>query len=145
NQNVVESIPSGLITISSYGTASFINPAGCQILQTSPHAALGRHVTELGFFSPEEWLRVRETIVSGRVVRRERHDFLVGNEVRSVGFAVTPLGNLEGKSSGYTLIFQDLTEMKKLESELRFKDRMAAVGELSAGIAHEIRNPLAAI
>ena len=43
------------------------------------------------------------------------------------------------------MIFQDLTEMKKLEAELRLKDRMAAVGELSAGIAHEIRNPLAAI
>ena len=51
----------------------------------------------------------------------------------------------ERKASGYTLIFQDLTEMKKLESELQLKDRMAAVGELSAGIAHEIRNPLAAI
>src|SRR5258707_698401 len=62
-----------------------------------------------------------------------------------LGYALTPLTTIEGMASGYTLIFQDLTEMKKLESELRLKDRMAAVGELSAGIAHEIRNPLAAI
>jgi two-component system sensor histidine kinase PilS (NtrC family) len=62
-----------------------------------------------------------------------------------VGFAITPLRTLDQKAAGYTLIFQDLTEMKKLEAEVRLKDRMAAVGELSAGIAHEIRNPLAAI
>ncbi|MGZ7041268.1 MAG: two-component system sensor histidine kinase NtrB, partial [Thermoanaerobaculia bacterium] len=64
---------------------------------------------------------------------------------RRVGFALTPLRTLDQEAAGYTLIFQDLTEMKKLEAEVRLKDRMAAVGELSAGIAHEIRNPLAAI
>ena len=64
---------------------------------------------------------------------------------RSIGYAVTPLKSTDGAPAGYTVIFQDLTEMKKLEAELRLKDRMAAVGELSAGIAHEIRNPLAAI
>ncbi|HYM60285.1 MAG TPA: ATP-binding protein [Thermoanaerobaculia bacterium] len=145
NQNVVESIPSGLITLSSYGTASFINPAGCQILQSPPHAILGRHITELGFFTPEDWAGVRDSLVGGSVARQERDHFLVGESARNLGFAVTPLSTLEGASSGYTLIFQDLTEMKKLEAELRLKDRMAAVGELSAGIAHEIRNPLAAI
>jgi two-component system sensor histidine kinase PilS (NtrC family) len=76
---------------------------------------------------------------------RSEKEFAVDPDARTIGFAITPLNTLEGKSSGYTLIFQDLTEMKKLESELRLKDRMAAVGELSAGIAHEIRNPLAAI
>src|SRR5439155_20029522 len=59
NQNVVESIPSGLITLSSYGTASFINPAGCAILQTTPQQMLGRHITELGFFTIEAWENAR--------------------------------------------------------------------------------------
>jgi len=147
NQNVIESIPSGLVALSQFGTASFINPAGCQILRTTPGESLGRHVTELGFFSAEEWNDVRERLTGGAVVRDERDPFATGDgeEPRSVGFAITPLHTLDGKASGYTLIFQDLTEMKKLESELRLKDRMAAVGELSAGIAHEIRNPLAAI
>ena len=48
----------------------------------------------------------------------------IGDE-RSIGFAVSPLSTLDGKAAGYTLIFQDLTEMKKLEAELRLKDRMA--------------------
>jgi len=145
NQNVVESIPSGLITLTQYGTVSFINPAGCQIMQVVPVSVLGRHATELPFFDPSEWGRVREELKEGAVVRREKIDFPVGNGVRAIGYALTPLRTIEGGSYGYTLIFQDLTEMKKLEAELRLKDRMAAVGELSAGIAHEIRNPLAAI
>lgn len=145
NQNVVESIPSGLITLTQYGTVSFINPAGCQIMQVVPVSVLGRHATELPFFDPSEWGRVREELKDGTVVRREKSDFPVGGGVRAIGYALTPLRTLEGGSYGYTLIFQDLTEMKKLEAEVRLKDRMAAVGELSAGIAHEIRNPLAAI
>src|SRR6188474_2312626 len=55
NQNVVDSIPSGLITLSSFGTASFVNPAGASILQMEPQAILGRHVTELGFFDFDRW------------------------------------------------------------------------------------------
>jgi two-component system sensor histidine kinase PilS (NtrC family) len=144
NQNVVESIPSGLITLSTYGTASFINPAGCQILQAEPYAILGRHITELGFLAVEAWSEVRSQLSAGLLVRREE-DLEIAGSQRNIGFALTPLQTLDGLAAGYTLIFQDLTEMKKMEAELRLKDRMAAVGELSAGIAHEIRNPLAAI
>lgn len=145
NQNVVESIPSGLITVTTHGTASFVNPAGAQILAMQPLSILGRHVTELGFFTNDEWNTARQQLDAGLVVRGELEEAFIAGTERSLGFAVSPLATLEGVSSGYTLIFQDLTEMKKLESELRLKDRMAAVGELSAGIAHEIRNPLAAI
>ena len=145
NQNVVESIPSGVITLSPFGTATFVNPAGAQILELAPAAIVGRHVTELGFFTIDSWNGVREQLATGKVARKESEDFIVGDDRRSVGFAISPLTTLDGVSSGYTLIFQDLTEMKKLEAEVRLKDRMAAVGELSAGIAHEIRNPLAAI
>ena len=144
NQNVVDSIPSGLITLTQLGTAAFVNPAGCNILRAEPAAILGRHVTELGFLPPEEWTEVREELALDANVRRESAITIAGDE-QMIGFAISPLHTLEGKAAGYTLIFQDLTDMKKLESELRLKDRMAAVGELSAGIAHEIRNPLAAI
>src|SRR5205085_2839679 len=144
NQNVVESIPSGLITLSPGGAATFINPAGMQILERDPHEVLGRDVMELGFFSEEDWTHALARLARDGVIRRES-EITIAGEARALGYAITPLNTLDGKASGYTLIFQDLTEMKKLESELRLKDRMAAVGELSAGIAHEIRNPLAAI
>lgn len=130
NENVVESIPSGLITLSPAGAATFVNPAGRAILEDDTNA----------LFTADKWQRVRQQLETGSVVRDETE--IKG---RSIGYAVTPLKTIEGTPAGYTVIFQDLTEMKKLESELRLKDRMAAVGELSAGIAHEIRNPLAAI
>lgn len=145
NQNVVESIPSGLVTLSPFGTATFVNPAGTEILQQPASEILGRHVTELGFFTIEGWNATREQLAEGAVVRRELETAASGGQPRIIGFAVSPLSTLEGVSAGYTVIFQDLTEMKKLEAQVRLKDRMAAVGELSAGIAHEIRNPLAAI
>jgi two-component system, NtrC family, sensor histidine kinase PilS len=145
NENVVESIPSGLITTSPEGVASFVNPAACEIMSTTAGSVLGRDMVELGFFSAEEWDQLRLQLHTEPVVRGEKDGFAVGEGYRSVGYAVTPLNTLDGKAYGYTLIFQDLTEMKKLEAQVRLKDRMAAVGELSAGIAHEIRNPLAAI
>ena len=131
NENVVESIPSGLITLSPDGASTFINPAGRAIL----------HDDQATIFTEEEWRQVRDELSAGASVVRSETE--VGG--RSIGYAVTPLKTIEGAPAGYTVIFQDLTEVKKLESELRLKDRMAAVGELSAGIAHEIRNPLAAI
>src|SRR6185295_13963283 len=145
NQNVVESIPSGLITLSPLGIASFVNPAGATILQMEPVAIVGRHVTELGFFTPESWTTACDDLTGGTVIRREIDQVAPGGTRHNIGYAISPLSTLDGNAAGYTLIFQDLTDMKKLEAELRLKDRMAAVGELSAGIAHEIRNPLAAI
>jgi len=145
NENVVESIPSGLITLSPDGVATFVNPAGCAILDRDARSIIGRRISELEFFTDDEWEAVREELKTGAVVRKESDDVHVRDGARSVGYAVTPLNTIEGIASGYTVIFQDLTEMKTLEAELRLKDRMAAVGELSAGIAHEIRNPLAAI
>ena len=145
NQNVVESIPSGLITLSPAGVVTFINPAGCFILHEDAQSVIGRRIEHFGFCTDDEWRALLERFTTGAVVRREKSDFPIGDEAHTIGFAVTPLNAIDGTASGYTLIFQDLTDMKKLEAELRLKDRMAAVGELSAGIAHEIRNPLAAI
>jgi two-component system sensor histidine kinase PilS (NtrC family) len=145
NQNVVDSIPSGLITLSSFGTASFINPAGANLLRADPATVLGRHITELGFFTNEAWNGAREDLARSSVVRLEVERVDEEGRKRTIGFAVSSLTTLEGTFSGYTVIFQDLTDVKKLEADVRLKDRMAAVGELSAGIAHEIRNPLAAI
>lgn len=145
NQNVVESVPSGLITLSPEGSVAFVNPAGSAILRREPRDLIGRHISEIGFFRVEEWERARRTLQNNGVVRVEKTNFRDADDEQTLGYALTPLHTIEGTASGYTLIFQDLTDMKKLEAELRLKDRMAAVGELSAGIAHEIRNPLAAI
>ena len=84
-------------------------------------------------------------MLTRRVIRGETENYRRGGEAITIGYAVTPLNTLDGQPAGISIIFQDLTDVKRLEDQLRLKDRMAAVGELSAGIAHEIRNPLAAI
>jgi two-component system sensor histidine kinase PilS (NtrC family) len=144
SRNVIESVPSGLITLTPAGVITFINPAGSDILRIPAQTITGEHLSDIGLFWKDEWNELRDSIGTNRVVRGET-TFVRGGEIRSIGYAMTPLSRLGGTSYGLTLIFQDLTEMKKLEAQLRMKDRMAAIGELSAGIAHEIRNPLAAI
>ncbi len=63
----------------------------------------------------------------------------------TLGFSVSPLKNSEGEEIGIIFIFQDLTKMREMEEDLKRADRLAAIGTLAAGMAHEIRNPLASI
>ncbi len=145
NENVIASIPSGLLTVAPAGVISFANPAACEILACPAVELVGRPLADLELFPEEDWERLRDAMVTRRVVRGETEHFRRGGEPVTIGYAVTPLNTLDGQPAGISIIFQDLTDVKRLEEQLRLKDRMAAVGELSAGIAHEIRNPLAAI
>ena len=62
-----------------------------------------------------------------------------------LGFKTVPFFDKEGKRAGIIVALQDITRIKTMEAELKKADRLAAIGELSARIAHEIRNPLASI
>ena len=62
-----------------------------------------------------------------------------------LGVSVSPLATAEPGGGGYLLVFQDLTEIRRLEREVRLKEKLAAVGEMAAHLAHEIRNPLGSI
>ncbi|MFN2442151.1 MAG: nitrogen regulation protein NR(II) [Thermoanaerobaculia bacterium] len=145
NENVVASIPSGLLTIDNDGRITFINPAACEILALRPEDAIGKSLSDLALLEKGTFEPAASRLGDERVVRGEIDTPLTTGETVRLGYSLSRLFSLEGDPSGFTYIFQDLTEMKKLEAQLRMKDRMAAVGELSAGIAHEIRNPLAAI
>lgn len=145
NENVVASIPSGLLTLDESGRIAFANPAASEILGHTAAGIHGRHITDVGFVSAEGWSDLSGRMASETIIRGELEFDRGGGDPITLGYALTPLRTRTGTPAGLTLIFQDLTEMKKLEAQLRMKDRMAAVGELSAGIAHEIRNPLAAI
>jgi two-component system, NtrC family, sensor histidine kinase PilS len=145
NENVIASIPSGVLTLTAEGNVSFANAAARQMLTPSGGQLVGRHITNTGLFDDDEWEECILGVFRDSIARGEREVLLDGEEKQVIGYALTPLMTFDGEPYGITLIFQDLTERRKLEEQLRMKDRMAAVGELSAGIAHEIRNPLAAI
>jgi two-component system sensor histidine kinase PilS (NtrC family) len=142
--NVIATMSSGLLTTDAGQRITFINRAGGDLLGVDPARAAGRPLSEVGFsFSPESWERIRERS-RGREGYRDEIEIARGHERRVLGFSLRGLRDAEGEE-GTLILFQDLTDMKKLEREARFHSQLAAVGELAAGIAHEIRNPLASI
>ncbi|HTO87496.1 MAG TPA: ATP-binding protein [Thermoanaerobaculia bacterium] len=141
--NVIATMSSGLMTTDGQQRVTFLNRAGGQLLGVDPAQAPGRLLPELGFRFPDGWDLTRER-ARGPETYRDEIEIARGAERRVVGYSLRLLKDDEG-DEGALLLFQDLTELKKLEREARFHSQLAAVGELAAGIAHEIRNPLASI
>lgn len=139
----VESLTSGLLTTDREGRVTSFNPEAERITGLAARAALGRPLGEILPGVPEEIARLPSSSV-GRM--RSRLGFRrAGGEELHLGVAASRLRDAEAAPIGHVVIFQDLTEVVRMESELRRSERLAAVGELAAGMAHEVRNPLAAI
>ncbi len=143
HRDVIESIPSGLITTDRNSRITSVNRAAEKILAKREADLIGRRIDATGLMSAEALTALSELRPELRL--RREVEYRLGDEIRQLGFALSTLTTADGSLSGHILIFQDLSKWQKLQKELQLKDRMAAVGELAAGIAHEIGNPLAAI
>jgi two-component system sensor histidine kinase PilS (NtrC family) len=142
-ENIIQSMRDGLITTALDGTVQDLNPAGAAILGRRPAELMGK---PLGKAFPD--LAPAEGAAGESPTGNPRQEITylhprTGRRILSVG--ASPLTLPDTGVAGYVYSFQDLTEEKRLEAEYRAKDRMATLGRLSAGIAHEIRNPLASI
>jgi two-component system sensor histidine kinase PilS (NtrC family) len=144
HRDVIQSISSGLVTTDLDGLVTSLNQAGVAILDRSEAELVGRTILESGLFSAERWAELTAASEGQRTLRAEA-ELERDGDTQYVGFSISQLTDADGRHRGYIVIFQDFTRWRKLEGELRIKDRMAAVGELAAGLAHEIGNPLAAI
>ncbi|MGB5551787.1 MAG: ATP-binding protein [Thermoanaerobaculia bacterium] len=144
HRDIVESVPSGLITCDLDGMITSVNLAAQDILGKNLDALLGRPVSTTRLFTDQEWIELKSHISPDRRLRPEV-TYQRGDSERHVGYSVTLLTDAEGTRTGFILIFQDLSEWRKLQDELQLRERLAAVGELASGIAHEVGNPLAAI
>jgi two-component system sensor histidine kinase PilS (NtrC family) len=142
NQIVVESIQSGLATVDTHGAVHYLSPAGEAILGVRAASVRGRPVAEvfgaLSLDGATLKLRAGRRDFSRAEFERRRPDGVA----TEIGLSVSPLAR---GMKGYLLVFQDLTEIKRLEREVRTKEKLAAVGEMAAQVAHEIRNPLGSI
>lgn len=135
--SVVHSIRSGLLTTDLEGRITLVNTPGQKLLERTPSAVCGRHVSELFL---DRLPGLEATSAQGEV-----RGLTPSGIEKTFGVTATALSVPEHGTIGYLYAFEDRTELRRLESELRMRDRLAAVGRLAAGIAHEIRNPLASI
>ncbi len=144
HRDIVESVPSGLVTCDLEGMVTSVNLAAQEILGKDRDTLLGKSVSATRLFTEEEWTEIKNHTSPNRRLRPEVI-YQRGDSERHIGYSVTLLTDAEGTRTGFILIFQDLSEWRKLQDELQLRERLAAVGELASGIAHEVGNPLAAI
>ncbi len=138
SSEIVRTLPVGIIATDMGGRITSANPAAREITGIGREAA-GRDIREL---LPGVW-RVVET--QGEA--REQEAWCTFGEKRRVPLAISAsrIVTEEGEAIGTAIIMRDLGEIRRLQSELRRRDRLVALGNMAAGIAHEVRNPLSAI
>ena len=142
NAHVIESLTSGLATTDSEGYVLTYNPAAQAITGHAASSVVGRRIFDLLKLPPDFEAALGETFLGS-----PRLDFSYatgdGQQI-DIGLSAAPLNTPSGRA-GFLFAFQDVTESRKIEREARIQQRLAAVGEMAAGIAHEIRNPLASM
>lgn len=143
NQHVIDSLPSGLATTDNTGRILTFNRAAENITGRSSASVAGRPIAEVLHIPEDAVGSASPELDSGRA-RRMEAQLMRGNRHVEIGLSIAYLQTPGGRA-GYLVTFQDVTDIKKLERDARLQQRLAAVGEMAAGIAHEIRNPLASM
>lgn len=144
SQHIIDSMTGGLVTSDESGVVVTFNRAAAAITGCSAASAVGRRVADVLQFTPEVAMRYAALLSGGQTCRV---DYLYGcadGRQVDLGLSMAPLVR-EGRQLGAVVGFQDLTETRRIERERQTEKRLAAIGEMAAGIAHEIRNPLASM
>ncbi len=145
--DILQHMRSGLLTVDNSGRIIYFNRTAEDISGYRAEDIKGQRFPDVFQERMPEFVdRLKQTLRTEHM--DSRCEILIaslsGKNV-PLGLSTSILGDQETGKRGVIAVFADITEAKRMEEEIRFKDRLAAVGELSAGIAHEIRNPLASI
>jgi two-component system sensor histidine kinase PilS (NtrC family) len=138
HENIINSISGGLITADLAGRVTLLNPAGAKLLERRAQEVQGKLVTEL-------FVDRLPALDSAAESKNEVRSITPSGREKTFGVRVSALTVPERGILGYVYTFADLTEIRRLEREVRMRDRLTAVGRMAGGIAHEIRNPLSSI
>ena len=146
HERIVESIRSGLITTDLDGKIYTFNTTAAEITGYKAPEMRGKSIYSLFGNINLPIVNSLEATDTGDQPPRFETDLMTpdGFAVR-VGYGISPLFSENGETTGLIITFQDLTEIRSMEENVRRKDRLAAVGRVAAGLAHEIRNPLGAM
>jgi len=141
-EDIIHSMRGGLITTDMAGRIVLLNRTGEEILGHRFVDIRGRRLTE---FSEAFWPPGMPDMNDKLSLRREIEFRTSEGQQRYLGISISPLRSRDHQRNGFVFNFQDLTDFRRLEQEVATKERMAALGRLSAAIAHEIRQPLTAM
>jgi len=144
NENITRNMPTGLITIDRSGIISSSNPAAKEILQRQllEKMLCTEVLPAAGTFVP----MVESCLQTGqRFHRVEMEVLLGGTQHKTLGISMSPIKSAKDEISGVVCLISDLTELVALQKQVRLKEGLAFLGEMSAGIAHEFKNSLATI
>lgn len=146
HERIIESIRSGLITTDLDGSIYTFNAAAAEITGYKSGEMAGRPISDLlGDIANPIELSLERTEAGEQPPRFETDLMTPDGFAVRIGYTITPLFSEDGEKTGLIVTFQDLTEIRTMEESIRRKDRLAAVGRVAAGLAHEIRNPLGAM
>lgn len=142
HNDIIRCLSSGLITVDARGAILTMNRAACEILDVTEEQAVGTPVEDIlpGLLHALTSKGQSESLRRGDLTVRR-----TGKSDLTLGISLSPLRNNQDIVIGLIITFQDLTELRKMEAQMRQAERLAVIGTLAAGVAHEIRNPLAAI
>src|SRR4030043_2233791 len=140
NENILQSVPSGVMSFDEKMRITKVNIAAEKILEIKGEMIVGRH------HSRELSKPITDLLTDGKVVERGQISYTTHSGKRIwLGLTLSPLRDEENRTIGQILIFTDLTHLKAIESQMELRSRLSSLGEISAGIAHELRNPMGVI
>ena len=140
NENILQSVPSGVISFDEEKRITKVNHAAEKILGIKGTAIVGQLFTEVLSKPITDFLKAKKVVERGETA----YTTPSGKRIW-LGLTLSPLKDTEGSIIGQILVFTDLTHLRAIESQIELRDKLSSLGEISAGIAHELRNPMAVI
>ena len=143
SETIIDKMPMGLLVLDAEKKLAAVNQAGEKLLGLKPQELLGRAIMDR---LPPSWQEiVLQLDRTGSSMAKEMEFSLEPEKIISLDMVATTLAEEKGAFLGYLFLFRDMTEMIHLRKEMARNQRLASLGSLAAGIAHEIRNPLSSI
>ncbi len=148
NESIINSITSALIALDGHNKIILFNPAADDIFDLRANRASGRNIVQVLPFLKNF---LGDSVSPLTLTTKRLPPFIDLPYLKPDGgqgylrLSISPLRLILGNQKGHILIFQDMTEIKQIEEEMKKVEGLALIGELAAGIAHEVRNPMASI